>query len=401
MGLTPECRNLCAVAATESSPLDPSSAQASLSLLRTMELTSAVACAEAAATLSDVSPREVAGLFELVANHPACLAELTSKSEAETRCSQKLYKVAISTLVGAKDRKLADDMWQRATSIEGATIAWPSAIETPTLWVRGLRQAEVWDCSSWSFVRALEDSSAEILEELRNASSHMGAAYSYLSQSGLWQNMFPFRQGSWNADMCKLLPTTCGLLMPELPTLPDVPFQTPNNEEVVIFRSEANTHVGEHCGATNNQVNIHLTLTGGEGTLLQVGDGVHELHDGRALCFQDSYSHSLEHRGDSERISLVVRVMHPDMHRDLYRDAPRTDAVDLASWDAARKTSSPSERSWDRYRRHGDTSRNDTGAFVAPLAAGKNSEKDVVGCPAPSAVYPNRTKSCLSHEAFS
>merc|ERR1712014_72988 len=129
------------------------------------------------------------------------------------------------------------------------------------------------------------------------------------------------------------MPATCHMLLPELPTMPNVPFATPNNEEVVIFRSKAGASVGAHCGASNNQVNIHLTLTGASGTFLHIGREEFELRDGRALCFQDSHLHSLEHLGGAERISLVVRVMHPHMSAAAYGTSKRTDAVDLERWD--------------------------------------------------------------------
>ena len=66
-----------------------------------------------------------------------------------------------------------------------------------------------------------------------------------------------------------------------------------NNEEIVVFRSLAGANVGPHCGATNNQINLHLTLTGGAGTVLQVGQESFQLKDESTVCFQDGYVHSL------------------------------------------------------------------------------------------------------------
>lgn len=108
------------------------------------------------------------------------------------------------------------------------------------------------------------------------------------------------------------------------------------NEEVVIFRSEPGASVGPHCGSSNNVVNIHLTLKGASGTSLHVADQEIPLQDGKAVCFDDSFFHSVDHssQAELERISLVLRVMHPDMTRASYGNATETDVVNLTRWDS-------------------------------------------------------------------
>ena len=123
------------------------------------------------------------------------------------------------------------------------------------------------------------------------------------------------------------------------------------NEEVVIFRSKPGAAVGAHCGSSNAVINLHLTLKGGvelcysftrchevskqhatpsgRGTSISV-DGIKaDLHDGTAICFQDSYFHAVNHGldGEEERISLVLRVMHPGLSLDLLSGVGRTDDV--------------------------------------------------------------------------
>ena len=66
-----------------------------------------------------------------------------------------------------------------------------------------------------------------------------------------------------------MMPHTCELLLPEIPTKPGLPYVMPNNEEIVLFRSVGGAYVGPHTGAVNNQINIHLTLKGGEGVYLE------------------------------------------------------------------------------------------------------------------------------------
>ena len=103
----------------------------------------------------------------------------------------------------------------------------------------------------------------------------------------------------WNTTLCQSMPSTCRLLLPELPTRPGVPYATVTwsgrkdcselavfslqehrklqhtapstarewnevyNEEVVIFRSKRGASVGAHCGSSNGVINLHLTLKGG------------------------------------------------------------------------------------------------------------------------------------------
>lgn len=94
-------------------------------------------------------------------------------------------------------------------------------------------------------------------------------AYPYLFAAGSWQNLFLYRGHTWNAEICAVMPLTCELLLPEIPTKPGLPYVMPNNEEIVLFRSVGGAYVGPHTGAVNNQINIHLTLKGGEGVFLE------------------------------------------------------------------------------------------------------------------------------------
>jgi hypothetical protein len=134
------------------------------------------------------------------------------------------------------------------------------------------------------------------------------------------------------------MPLTCDLLKAEMPTKPEIPFAVGNSEEVVLFNSQPGAVIGKHCGATNAQVNIHLTLSGGKGTFLEVGDEApRELRDGKAVCFQDSFNHGVNHKSGSERISLVLRVQHPNMQMEAFGKCERTDVTDLRSWDGPKE----------------------------------------------------------------
>lgn len=281
---------------------------------------------------------DLAALLERIALHPACLAELDTKTQAETRCPQKLFKVAISMLLNFGEVPLATSAWERAVTLrkDSTRILWPSVQQTPTLWIDGLQDVPIWECGRWPFVASLEQASKEILHEVLAAAPRlMRRAYPYLQHTGTWQSFHLYRGGQWDAALCAEMPRLCHALLPELPTRPDIPFITRNHEEVLIFRSLPGTEVTPHCGATNAQVNLHLTLSGGTGTILRFAGKDHELQDGKALCFQDSYSHKVDHRvspSSGERISVVVRVMHPEMSLALLGGTRRTDAGNHQEW---------------------------------------------------------------------
>ena len=199
-----------------------------------------------------------------------------------------------------------------------AAIPWPSALQTPTVWVRGLRQKPFWDCyqvqereragtqpkhaesantnapsillfspaQAWPFVRTLEAQAGRILSEAIDVAPKLTRAYPYLFTQGSWQNLFIFRGRTWNTEVCDVMPRTCQLLVPEIPTKPGLPTVVPNNEEIVLFRSMDGAYVGPHSGAVNNQINIHLTLKGGQGAFLNVAGDRRELKAGKAMCFQ-------------------------------------------------------------------------------------------------------------------
>lgn len=330
-------------------------------LVHRMNLAEALACADVVAQhYSQDTAAIVALATEQIAKHPDCLAELVSKGEAQSRCAQKMYKIAIHFLSVSGRTAAAKAMWDRAVGYRAspdapphARIGWTSVQETPTVKVPGLSSIPLRDCHHWAFVETLERNAPQILEEVRAASHNFAIAYPYLTRGGIWQDLFLFRGTEWNHTLCSQLPFTCSLLLPELPTKPGVPRTTVYHEEVVIFRSEPGASVGAHCGSSNGVINLHVTLTGAKGTALHVAGQEVQLNDGKAVCFQDSFFHSVEHAGDGaeERISLVVRVMHPSLSLEAYGDAAATDVVeDLSRWDVASELRKEVGRMREAYR---------------------------------------------------
>eukprot|EP00746_Dinoflagellata_sp_MGD_P006676 gnl/MRDRNA2_/MRDRNA2_113118_c0_seq1.p1 gnl/MRDRNA2_/MRDRNA2_113118_c0~~gnl/MRDRNA2_/MRDRNA2_113118_c0_seq1.p1 ORF type:complete len:689 (-),score=109.09 gnl/MRDRNA2_/MRDRNA2_113118_c0_seq1:184-2250(-) len=290
--------------------------------------------------------RGVAHFLEEVAMHPNCLRELDPavKGACQARCPDMWFKISVQKVLAAEDAKVeeAEAIWNRAVhetvGPDGEQrIRWRSWVETPTLFLPALQSKPFWDCTKhWPFVAQLEANANVILAEAKAAAPHLDKAYPYLTPKGSWQNLFLYRKGRWNLE-CEAMPQTCNLLKAQMPTKPEVPFAVGNSEEIVLFHSKPGAVVGKHCGATNAQLNIHLTLSGGKGTYLEVGDHAPmQLTDGKAVCFQDSFQHGVDHKSGEDRISLVLRVQHPEMQMETFGNCERTDVTDLRTWDGTK-----------------------------------------------------------------
>mmetsp|Transcript_36781 Transcript_36781/g.84940 ORF Transcript_36781/g.84940 Transcript_36781/m.84940 type:complete len:411 (-) Transcript_36781:150-1382(-) len=318
-----------------------------------------MACAE---TVMSLATFDDAILISVVAEHIAnsadCFGELLSNAEVQTRCAQRWYKIAIHVLAVNGQFEAAETMWHRAKSHKRSDghsfIGWPSPTQTPTVWVPGLSSRAIWDCSGWPFLQRLEEATPLILREMSALESEFATAYPYLKTQGIWEDIFLYRGHEWNTTLCSAMPQTCQLLLPELPTRPGVPYATVYNEEIVIFRSRRGATVGAHCGSSNAVINLHLTLAGGRGTFLSVDGERKDLHDGKAMCFQDSYFHAVNHGSDGadERISLVIRVMHPELDWEALSAFSGTDDVpDIQAWDRSGSLLKEVERLRSEYRK--------------------------------------------------
>eukprot|EP00405_Crypthecodinium_cohnii_P016990 CAMPEP_0206447114 /NCGR_PEP_ID=MMETSP0324_2-20121206/16578_1 /ASSEMBLY_ACC=CAM_ASM_000836 /TAXON_ID=2866 /ORGANISM="Crypthecodinium cohnii, Strain Seligo" /LENGTH=426 /DNA_ID=CAMNT_0053915793 /DNA_START=42 /DNA_END=1323 /DNA_ORIENTATION=- len=338
-------------------------------MVRQMERDEAIACADRALASNEMPlniGNQWARLAEQIALHPSCLGELKSKSEAEIRCAQLYFKIGIHALQVVHEVEAAEAMWKRALAVnanepERARIRWPTLEQTPTVYLSKLESSRLWDCSNWPFIQKLEALAPELLEEVQAAESRFSSAYPYLKRDGSWQNLFLHRGHEWDEEVCAALPLLCSLLKPELPTRVGVPYATRYNEEVVIFRSQPGASVGAHCGSSNAVINLHLTLAGGKGTTLRIGDIQRELSDGKVFCFQDSYFHAVDHSGGpdaKERFSIVVRVMHPNITEDTFSGCNRTEVVaDLKAYDRTEALEKEVERLREAYRTLADQTR--------------------------------------------
>eukprot|EP00392_Amoebophrya_sp_AT5.2_P017266 g17596.t1 len=179
-------------------------------------------------------------------------------------------------------------------------------------------------------------------------------AFSYLDRDGSWEVLWVYRKSKWeNEELCaQYLPGLCSLLKQVLPSPESTDYpsvrcrhlgksetecrkemESPpadgalrsllkarsealdNTEEVLFLRMEGSARTSPHCGRSNSQVNIHLTLETPESSnsraMLTVGDADVEQTSGSMYCFNDGARHLAEFSNPDKtgvRTVLVIRV---------------------------------------------------------------------------------------------
>lgn len=79
---------------------------------------------------------------------------------------------------------------------------------------------------------------------------------------------------------------------------------------------EPKTIIHPHFGSSNHKLRIHLGIIGCEGAQITVGKETYEWKEGQAICFDDSYAHSVMHNGSNKRIILITDIYHPELSID-------------------------------------------------------------------------------------
>merc|ERR1712118_580839 len=86
----------------------------------------------------------------------------------------------------------------------------------------------------------------------------------------------------------------------------------------LVSELQPGTEVREHTGFSNSRLTFHLALKvpNGDAAGIQVGGSHGSWKEGKVLGFDDSFPHSVWHRGDAlsgPRTVLVLRAWHPDV----------------------------------------------------------------------------------------
>ncbi len=63
------------------------------------------------------------------------------------------------------------------------------------------------------------------------------------------------------------------------------------------------------------RLTCHLGLVGCEGTRVTVGGEERPYENGKCVVFDDSFVHSVQHKGNDIRVTLMMDLWHPDITR--------------------------------------------------------------------------------------
>lgn len=173
-----------------------------------------------------------------------------------------------------------------------------------------------------------EDASCESTDDAAPSASAVVSGPS--SRAGSWSE-FPLFDGRvWSEEACAALPTLCKLMRGEDGTTADpcvctapAELAAPNlcgtSIVVTVLRLAPGAAVLPHCGITNRRLTMQFALRGSDGVEFTVGGETRGYGgDGKAIVFDDSFEHSVDHRGKDVRYVLYAVLKHPNVTSDAY-----------------------------------------------------------------------------------
>jgi hypothetical protein len=147
---------------------------------------------------------------------------------------------------------------------------------------------------------------------------------------GSWSEFPLFDGRDWADEACALLPTLCKLMRgdggrsvePSVCTAPpqlSAPNLCGTSIVVTVLRLAPGAAVLPHCGITNRRLTMQFALRGSDGVEFTVGGETRGYGgDGKAIVFDDSFEHSVIHRGEAVRYVLYAVLKHPNVTSDAY-----------------------------------------------------------------------------------
>jgi len=127
-----------------------------------------------------------------------------------------------------------------------------------------------------------------------------------LNHSRRWSSFFLWRDGTREAEACKLCPKTAALLA-SLP-MSDLPGYAPT---AMFSALEAHTRIPPHTGSTNVRLICHLPLILPGPAGFRVGGETRKWKLGEAWVFDDTIEHEAWNDADELRVILIFDVWNP------------------------------------------------------------------------------------------
>lgn len=129
------------------------------------------------------------------------------------------------------------------------------------------------------------------------------------NQPSHWTELLLFSRGKWDPKHCALLPTACKVLRGFLEI--EGISHGKRSGQVSLLKLDAGATLVPHFGSVNWRYTAHLGLLVPEGVTLHGGGESRPYRRGEVLLLDDSFLHSVEHRGDGPRVTLFANFFHP------------------------------------------------------------------------------------------
>eukprot|EP01036_Dinobryon_divergens_P041592 gene41592-55138_t len=148
----------------------------------------------------------------------------------------------------------------------------------------------------------LRSSAAVIQERLKTS----------VDSKGEWKAFYLMDEGIWSNSSSITCPITHSLLQ-------QLPVCECSFGYVYFSVLSPHTYIDPHCGATNAKLRLQLPLINKAATAVfsdcsvTVNGEVRSYVPGKAIVFDDSFTHSVRNDGDSERVVLLIDLWHPDL----------------------------------------------------------------------------------------
>ncbi len=201
----------------------------------------------------------------------------------------------------------------------------------------GLRANPWHDPQQFRLARDLEDVAETIAAEVHAlAGEGFHEEAENIGRSGRWNVLFLYERGRKHERNCALCPQTTAVIEANRTVL--------SLGGLAYFSVlEPGTRIAPHQGPTNIRLRCHLGIDVPEHCGLRVAGDERTWQEGRALVFDDSFTHEAWNDSTKPRLVLVVDLWHPDLSHDetvllagLHRYATATGTQLVRYWDRNR-----------------------------------------------------------------
>ncbi|MBD2078602.1 aspartyl/asparaginyl beta-hydroxylase domain-containing protein [Leptolyngbya sp. FACHB-17] len=156
------------------------------------------------------------------------------------------------------------------------------------------------------------------LEQLQSA-QFMPWAERFLYQ-GAWEVFGFYAFGRRLDENCQRCPQTTAILE-----------QVPNLTTAGFSCLQPGTHILPHTGYTSAVLRCHLGLVVPEGCSMRVGTETRQWQEGKCLVFNDTIEHEVWHRGNTNRIVLLLDFKKPEIVQPIDLTVPNSVAQMISS----------------------------------------------------------------------